>query len=49
MRKFTSVYNDVWKEYLLSILGNIEYLNELPEESFRELVYYMQPEKFEQN
>jgi CRP-like cAMP-binding protein len=49
MRKFTSVYNDVWKEYLLSILGQIEYLNELPEDSFRELVYYMIPEKFEPN
>ena len=48
MRKFSSKYNDVFKQYLLGILERIPYihfLQQVDDDAFRELVYYMKVTK----
>lgn len=37
----TEIYDDPWKNYLIDILSNVDYLQVLPDVVFRELVYFM--------
>ena len=50
MRLYASnTYNDKWRKYILGILSNVEYLQILPEETYREVFYYMNSERYDKN
>lgn len=50
MRVYASnTYNDKWRKYILGILSNVEYLQILPEETYREVFYYMNSERYDKN